>query len=503
MSQRYSNRSSQILRRPSASVHSSYQDHRSNFSQNRYGKRPQDDLWDDQVEPPQKRARLDGDHHSVRGKSQQPSNPVANTPDQDREQEFLLVDGPGHVVFIDERGKRCPAICFNDLFLDTFKQIMTYNLELKERDGALQKAQLDLEQIRSTNQSSTIEKAKRMVEEAIKDQDDIEAEDSKLIEARRRYEALTSEKNWSRLKLENSKDLVLGILREILTREKFLEIPSSRPQEPAKDIEDHSSKPSPAPEKTANYQYDDQRFNRPGSSLASTRLHSPNEIEERPTPRELAYGRFMQAERELDFYQREFDYMQEVYAQEMAATRRFRQEQYPGRPETTAQTELDLQDLQEKRLATRNLIEAEEVYDRAEQHATALGLGDALAGIDNFYWPQQVIPEPSSTFPVDQPRIDSWLASIPDSAVVDPQRQEAAPESAEVDDWEAKSIEMFDSVSVVDRDLYRKKIDEWREISGRFRQAKAEGPVRGTVGRNPRRLCRDRQSASGSPRARS
>ena len=453
------------------------------------------------MQTPQKGARLDGDHHSVRGKSQQPSNPVANTADQDRKQEF--VDGPGHVVFIDERGKRCPAICFNGLFLRIFKQIVMFNLELQESDGALQKAKLDLEQIRSTNQSSTIEKAKRMVEEAIKDQEDIEAEDSKLIEARRRYEALMHEKKWSQLKLQNSKDVVLGFLREILTREKFLEMPSSRPQEPAKNTEDHSSKPSPAPEKTANYQYDDQRFNRPGSSLASTRLHSPNEIEERPTPRELAYRQFIQAERELDFYQREFNYIQEVYAQEMAATRRFRQEQHPDRPETTAQTELDLQDLQEKRLATRNLIEAEEVYDRAEQHATALGLGDFLAGIDDFYWPQQVMPELSSSFPVDQPRIDSWLASIPDSAVVDPQRQEAAPVSAEVDDWEAKSIEMFDSVSVVDRDLYRKKIDEWREISGRFRQARAEGPVERTVRRNPRRLCRDRQSASGSPRTRS
>ncbi|CAF9937329.1 hypothetical protein IMSHALPRED_011104 [Imshaugia aleurites] len=482
MSQRYSDYSSQILRRPSASENSPYRDDRSDTSRSRNGKRSRGDLSEDQVESPQKLARLDSGHHSVREKSQQQSSPFANASDQAPEEGFF--DGPGHVVFVNERGKRCPAICFNQWFLSTFKLLAVFSSEIQERGRAIQDAQLNLEQIRSANQSAGIAEAQRIVEEAIRNQEDIEAAIPELDDARRRYEALKAEKQWSVVKLENSKDVALSILMEILTREKFLETPSSKPQEPAEHTGDHISTPVPAPERTV-----DNRFNKTQSSLASTRPRSPNETEGNLTPRKKAFREFERAENVFDFYKGEFDFMQEEYAQAIAAQRRRRREIYPDEPASATQTEIDLKDLQKKQYATRKLIEAEEAYDRAEQHAVALGLAEDPAEPSSLSWREQHIPLSPSMYPVNRPRIEAWMDSIPGSAVVDPKRQEEA-ESVEVDDWEAKSLELFETGSFVAWDVYRKKIDQWREMSNRLREAEAERPVPGNMRRNPRRRCR-------------
>ncbi|KAF6228093.1 hypothetical protein HO133_007821 [Letharia lupina] len=506
MSHQDSNPSSQSLQRSGASKSAPYRDDKFDTSRNMNGKRSQGDLREDQVEAPRKRARLDGDHHSERVESQQPSNPMTKILNPTQEQEF--VDGPGHIVFTDERGKRCPAICFNKALLNTFTRIAVVSREVQERDGAIQKAQLELEQIRSSNQSAGIEKAKRTVEEAIKTQEHIEAGIPELVEARRRCDSLAQENKWSKLILENSREVAQFVIEQILNSENLLNIPTtSKPQEPAEVNKDDPAEPAPVPQETV---HDTQRSNVSDSSLASytTRLQSLANIEEQMTPRQLALRHFRFAADELDYRKGKLTFMQEEYAQAEAANRRHHHEQYPDRPASTTQTDIDLQVLQEKQKATRMVIVAEEAYDRTEQHAEALGLGDILADPHAFYWgenhnefPLRITRSPS-VFPVDRSRIEAWMASIPDSAVVDPQRQEDA-ELAGGDDWEAKSVEMFESVSVVACDMYRKKIDKWQELSGRFREGEGEGRSPGNVRRNPRRSCRGRQSPSGSPRTRS
>lgn len=486
--------SSQVLQHSSVGESPPDTDDRSDFLRNTNGKRSLGDLQEGHRETSPKRARLNGDHHSERRESQQPSSPIANIANPNREQDF--VDGPGHIVFIDERGKRCPAICFNKLLLSTFRHIAVVSREIKESDGAIQKAQIELEKIESSDQLAGLREAKRAVEEAMRVQEDIEAGIPELIEARRRCKALAQEDKWSKLKLGNSKDIAWFVIEQILDRENLLNIPPFKPQEPVEDTKDQSSNPAPILEMTRD---DTQNSNGPES------LQSPSITEEQITPRQLALRHFRWAMEELDYRKGQFTFMQEEYAQAVEANRRYHREQYPDRPASTTQTDIDLQGLQKAQRATRKVIEAEEAYDRAEQDAEALGLGDILADPHACYYGEthnefpRRTPHSPSMFPVNRPRIETWMASVPDSAVVDPQRQEDA-EPVGGDDWETKSIEMFESVSLVAHDMYRKKIDTWQELSGRLREGKAEGRLPGIVRRNPRRRCRGRPSPSVSPR---
>ena len=84
-------------------------------------------------------------------------------------QEFT--SGPSHIVFIDEGGKRCPALCFNEFLLLKFNHIAEFSREVKENDKAIYKAQIEIERIKSSNRSASLEEAMRAVEEAKKNQE--------------------------------------------------------------------------------------------------------------------------------------------------------------------------------------------------------------------------------------------------------------------------------------------------------------------------------------------
>ena len=496
MSQGYPSPPSPNFQRPSTSEPSPYRKDRSNNPWNQHGKRSHEDLQDDQGEAPRKIARLDGSHCSEREESRQPSNPITIDSKPEREQEF--VDGPGHIIFVEEQGKQCPAFCFNKGLFSRFAHIAATSRELREKDREIQEAELELERIKSSKQSAGIEKARVIVEEALKNQEEVEAEIPELVEARRRYDSLVRENKWSTLLHDNSKDIARYVIEDILDRANLLKIPTSKPQCSIEVKESHSANPAPVPEKTV---HGTETSNVPERSPASstTILQRPMDNEEHLTPRQLALRHLRFAEEDLVDRMGHFAFMQEKYAQGIAAERRYQQEQYPDRPASITQTDIDLKCLRKKQKATRKVIEAEEAYDRAEQDAEALGLGDILADPDACYWGEihnefaPRTPKSSSMFPVDGPRIETWMASIPDSAVVGPQRLEVA-ESTKVDEWEAKPVEVFDSISVVAHDMYRKKIDKWQELSGHLRQAEAEGPLPRTVRRNPWRGCRGRRS---------
>lgn len=500
MFQQNTNRSSQIRERSSAYEYSPHTGDRSDNSLNMNGKRSRGNFQMDQMETSRKLARLEGDHE--REESQQPSNAIANTSSPQLEQQF--VDGPGHIVFIDEGGKRCPAMCLNKGLVSTFIRIGVMSRDLLEKDAEIQKAQFELEKIKFSNQSAGMEEAKKKVEEAIKIQEDIEAEIPELVEARRRYDSLTQENQWSKLSLDNTRAAAQFVIDQILDSENLLNIPKLKPQEPVEVNKDHSAKPRPVPEDAV---HDIQKSDMPKSSPASstTSTQSMTDNEEQLTPRQLALRHFRWAGKELDFRKRQFALMQEEFAQAVAANERYQGEQDPDRLPSTTQTDNDLEDLRKKQWFTRKVIEAEEEYDRAEQHAEALGLGDILADPQACYWGEEYNdflprgPGSPSVVPVDRPRIEAWMASAPDFAVVDSQRQEEYAESAEVDDWEVKSVEIFDSISLVARDMYRQKIDKWQELSGRLGEDNVEGPSPESVRRNPRRRCRGRSSPGGSP----
>lgn len=466
MSQRLSEPSSRVLQRSNSNESCPRGHDLSGNSLNINGKRSLHYSQEDQLDAPRKLARLECDKQVKREKPQQPSDPGAITSNPNQERGFVA--GPGHIIFIDERGKLCPAILFNELFLRTFRDIVASRSVVEETDGAIQKAKSELERIKSLNESASTEKAERLVKEAIENQEAIEAGFPGLVEARRQYEALKRDRDWYKLKLDNSKDLAQIIIEVMLNNENLLDKPSPKPEEPVEATKDSSRNSSLVAEKTMEHIL--------SSDSGSENVQTPMHTEEQITPRQLALRELRFAAEELQYYNDELTFMQEEYPHAIAAESRSRREQYHNRPASTTQTEIDLQTLQKTQHATRKLIEAEEGYDRAEARAEALGLGDMLADLQACYYGevynefQERAENSMPMAPAGRARVEAWMAAVPDVAVVGP-LPPVNDRVVEVDDWDAKSVEVFESVSLVAHDVYRKKIDRWQELGGRLREA--------------------------------
>ena len=511
MSQRHLDAASQILRGSSASGSPQYKNDRFEIPLNINGKRSRDNLGEDQDAASRKAVRLDSDDQSgpqepqhplqesrqpshdlqqPSQESQQPPDPVADIFNRIQKQEF--VDGPGRIIYIDERGKRCPAICFNELWLNTFTQIVINRGKMREGAGEIEKARLEVKQLESSVQSTAIEEAKRMIEEGIKLRKEAEAAVPTLVDARTRLGALLMEDTMSKLRLENSRELALIMIESMLINENLLTVTKPKPQEPPKAVEDHSAKPAPVPESIA---HGSQTSSGSGSTWASSTRSPPLQVVpgEQMTPRQLALRSLRLAAQDLDYYRRVF--MQQQDANEYAAYKRSRSEQESYKPTSTTQTDFDLKILQNTQRVTRLVIEAEEAYDAAEQRALDLDLGYMLDDPDACHYGERFnvfrshvpLTPGDATSPVKDPRIEAWMDSVPDSATLNSQ----ANESIDVDDWDSESLEMFESISQVDTDMYRKKIDQLRERCERIRDGEARRPSPGIARRNPRRRCRE------------
>ncbi|TVY28197.1 hypothetical protein LHYA1_G003354 [Lachnellula hyalina] len=135
-----------------------------------------------------------------------------------------------------------------------------------------------------------------------------------------------------------------------------------------------------------------------------------------------------------------------------------------------AKTEFDIILLGHQREATRDLVEAEQEYDAALQQARALGV---------VFWD----PDQESQFPdnaddgyrismehdmvqhVDRVRIERWMA----------EKEDRLNHSTDCDDWEAKSIDICDSISLVAEGKDRSRINRWQATCDEQR-AEQESP---------------------------
>jgi len=152
-----------------------------------------------------------------------------------------------------------------------------------------------------------------------------------------------------------------------------------------------------------------------------------------------------------------------------------------------SQTEFDHQWLREGRRLTSNLVQAEHAYLIAKKAAVAAGVdlrhfADERSGfVDDasdgyrLSWEEDVIAAVSREF------IKGWMNDIPSCNVqlkhaasmvdvCDIDREEntnSGKVEVEIDEWEASSVQLCDSASMVAEGFDRRHIDEWRQTCGR------------------------------------
>jgi hypothetical protein len=188
-----------------------------------------------------------------------------------------------------------------------------------------------------------------------------------------------------------------------------------------------------------------------------------------PTPSEVArrdWADGQDAAREL-VNEREYQLQDAVLKVENfgdyyeAELRMFQEGKAEGRIETT-KTDFDVCLLHQAQVATGALIQAEQEFEAAKEHARGLGVVssefDQESGFLNYADDgYRESMEADIAAHVDRGRIEKWMDEEND-------KQDQSPDC---DNWDSESVGFGDSISVVAEGKGRKRIDRWRSICER------------------------------------
>lgn len=138
------------------------------------------------------------------------------------------------------------------------------------------------------------------------------------------------------------------------------------------------------------------------------------------------------------------------------------------------QTDFDCMGVEMLQARTKEYIDAEIAYEEVKTRARALGLLD-----NEFEQESNFIDHPDDgyreshevvmTATVNGDGIEEWKAQV-----IDSQDIESLDVDLEADDWEAKSIGISDSISLVDYTRNGTRIDRWQEICRLAREEDVE-----------------------------
>lgn len=169
----------------------------------------------------------------------------------------------------------------------------------------------------------------------------------------------------------------------------------------------------------------------------------------------------------LRTYQARFDDRQVDYRQKLADFHRS-EARFEG-----TRTHFDHQHIQHVRNLTTDLISAEQGYRAAKAKARAL---ESPAGFQpDFGYPADgdrrsgdVSTEPN----VDRDRIEAWTRGVLPEYDADILEE---IEPLDLDDWNARPVEIMDSISAIDRDEYTDEINDWEKHCRALREEVSTG----------------------------
>ena len=161
----------------------------------------------------------------------------------------------------------------------------------------------------------------------------------------------------------------------------------------------------------------------------------------------------------LRTFQARFDDRQADYTQKLAEFQRSEAN------DDDTRIQFDHQHIQHVRRLTKDLISAEQEYRAAKAKARALELPADPGGFNSSTgyrtndsnWTSGNVSFMSNN---DRERIEAWAHGVL------PKHDAEIPENTEpsdLDDWNARPVEIMDSISVIDRHEYVDEIDDWKK----------------------------------------
>ena len=160
--------------------------------------------------------------------------------------------------------------------------------------------------------------------------------------------------------------------------------------------------------------------------------------------------------------QAQFDSRKDLYDQNLAEYQR-----RAARKECLlSRSEFDRQAVVWGQQLTGALIYAEAVFDQTQEDARALKATRSTISETSSHGSELAVPDEFDSDDASEKRkaIDAWAANVIAS------NQWSG--DVEVDDWDAGTVEMWDSVSIVDYGTYGKQIVRWQDICAKIERPK-------------------------------
>ena len=354
-------------------------------------------------------------------------------------------DGTSRITMVNDGTKNCLALLLTENIVSKICEIGREIRALEEKEDLFRDIDMDVFETQAL-----IGGLRAVLKHEDREQShvhrELDRQISKLHKFRQQRDSLAEELEILRINNQNSRDQSQKMFEQVLRESCLLELEGPESQTAA---EAHRADMLPE-----------------GSATVSIYNASPapslGEIQRR-----TAYSDMMQGSWDLANVRSQFDNRQEEYDYEKAEWEKAIAE---GRC-TTTRTDFDCWMIERVRGLTRDLIDSEEFCKDARAHARAVGVpvngfdqtSDFMDRDDDGY---RASKDASEMVRVDRDRIQAWrdVVSVSQDLSVSEDFEPVA-----VDEWDARSVDLTDSISVVDHQGHSKRIKRWREIGESLR----------------------------------
>ena len=376
----------------------------------------------------------------------------------------LFTEGPSRFSSAKDGSRDCVALLVNESLINKLQDLFNENRDLRLLDGSLHHARQDIKDI-----ERSIQRAQEYLETAESDEradecrKTLEQRGQELMQTRQRKDELEKEFEVIKTNHELSTNHTQWVL-ETAMREANLQGPEKPlPASLVRQEEEESNEyDTEAIEGNGEISAHTTPTASPTASVAGDQAGLPTSPE--ILERQVAKDDFVQREQALDIVQVKFDNQRQNYQENLTKY----QLKFEAGATVMSRSAFDRRSVQYGQQLTRALIDAEEAFEEAREHALALGAISSNYGQDFYYgaeyeesWPENKIVEYNAS--PDWSFVEGWMADIPAASI-----QADDDDPMEIDEWDAEEVDVNDSISMVDCDDYRQDIDRYRRICARL-----------------------------------
>lgn len=368
-----------------------------------------------------------------------------------------FTEGPSRFVLANDGSRECVALLVSETFLAKLNDLFQEDRDLGVLDAPLYHAKRDLRNIeRSIEEGQNALETAESEKEAEECQKILEQKASELSKIRGWKEELEKERSLVEGNLELSRNHTKWVLETAMGQANLL-----GPVKPLPAVLVREEEPEDEGEDIDATGHLLTTTSSPVASVASD--NSEAEVSQEDLQRQEAYKEFVERSEYLDIVQEKFDSQGDLYRENLAEY----QEMAAAGTIDMSRSDFDRRKVQYGQQLTRALIDAEEEFEEAREHAQALGAIDFDHEHEFYYgaeyeesWPENKIAEYNASH--DWGYIEHWIESTQDSS------SQTDVESVEIDEWDAEEVDVNDSISMIDCEEYRQDIDRYRRICARL-----------------------------------